>query len=139
MFNNHLVITAGFLNSSIEEANLDHYIYRQAVIRNPTDCIYDENGNYVERPLFDYFNPVGLLNEYDMMNETRNMRWHSTINLTPIENWNIKLLLSSEKQIIIMAILLHLNIMKQQKMGRMQQQNVLGGLKNRLLRVDNGL
>mgnify|MGYP002922310820 CR=1 FL=1 len=97
MFNNHLVITAGFLNSSIEEANLDHYIYRQAVIRNPTDCIYDENGNYVERPLFDYFNPVGLLNEYDMMNETRNMRWHSTINLTPIENWNIKLLLSSEK------------------------------------------
>lgn len=97
MFNNHLVITAGFLNSSIDESNLDHYIYRQAVIRNPTDCIYDENGEYVERPLFDYFNPVGLLNEYDMMNETRNMRWHSTINLTPIENWNIKLLLSSEK------------------------------------------
>lgn len=97
MFNNKLVITAGFLNSSINEADLDHYIYRQAVIRNPTDRIYDDDGSYIERPLFDYFNPIALLNEYSMMNETRNMRWHSTINVTPIENWNIKLLLSSEK------------------------------------------
>lgn len=32
-----------------------------------------------------------------MMNETRNMRWHSTINITPCINWNVKLLLSSEK------------------------------------------
>lgn len=97
MYNNKLVITAGIINSSFKKSDLDHYIYRQAVIRNPTDRIYDDNADYVERPLFDYFNPVALLNEYDLLDETRNMRWHSTIKVTPVKDWNIKLLISSEK------------------------------------------
>lgn len=98
MFDNKLVITAGILNSSFDKSTLDHYIYRQAVIRNPTDRIYDDNGDYVERPLFDYFNPVALLNEYDLQNETRKMRWYSTIKLNPLKDWNIKLLISSDKE-----------------------------------------
>mgnify|MGYP005843910241 CR=1 FL=1 len=39
-------------------------IYRQALIRNPTDGVVDDNGNWIERiDQFQYENPVSLLRE----------------------------------------------------------------------------
>lgn len=97
MFNQMLTINVGVINSNTKKKNIDHYIYRQAVLRHPTDRPYDDEGNYIERPIWDYHNPVALLNEFSLMDETRNMRWHANVTLTPIKNWNTKMVLSNER------------------------------------------
>lgn len=94
MFNKKLKLNASLINSVTKYAGFNYSTYRQAIIRNPTDRVYDDEGNYQERSLFQYANPVGLINEYDQKNETRQMRWNLNTTYTPIKDFNIKLLLS---------------------------------------------
>lgn len=70
------------------------YAYRQAVIRNPTSPIYDEDGGYNEN--FDklqYYNPVEILNEYYGNTRIKFYQLTGNITVTPIKGWdtNMKL------------------------------------------------
>lgn len=65
-------------------------VYRYASIQNPTQPIYDEQGKYVERPVYFYDNPVSILNETKGMTRSRNLRFTGSVEFKPIENLSIK-------------------------------------------------
>jgi len=68
------------------------YAWRQALIRNPTDRVYDENGDYQERGGYFYENPLRMIMEDDGAFEGRTTRLHATVNLNPIDNLRLSLL-----------------------------------------------
>ena len=74
-----------------------NYIWRQALIRNPTDRIEDEEGNWQERGAYFYTNPLGLVHEQNGDYELRNLRLHGTVTLRPIDPLRISLLLGTER------------------------------------------
>jgi TonB-dependent starch-binding outer membrane protein SusC len=75
--------------------SFDATVYRQALIRNPTDRLRDDEGNWQERAVYQYFNPLAQIMETDGENKLRTMRLSGSILYQPIENLNIKLLLSN--------------------------------------------
>ena len=75
--------------------SFNSYVYRQALIRNPTDRPADDEGNWIERDIYFYDNPVAYIEETHGQNELRTMRLSGSATLTPIENLNMKLLISS--------------------------------------------
>ncbi len=75
--------------------SFNNYVYRQAIIRNPTDAIYDSNGNWQERDIYFYDNPVAYIMESDGENNDREIQMNGRVTLTPVERWNINLLLSN--------------------------------------------
>lgn len=74
------------------------YIYRQALIRNPTDSVYGADGFYREDVnAYNYDNPLRPIQEVSGENTVNEMRYNANIVFTPIRNLNMKLLLSSIK------------------------------------------
>jgi TonB-linked SusC/RagA family outer membrane protein len=69
-----------------------NYAWRQALIRNPTDRVFDENGEYQERGGYFYENPLRMLQEDDGKFEGRNTRLHGTVTLSPINDLRLSLL-----------------------------------------------
>ncbi len=67
-----------------------NYIYRLACIQNPTQAVYDDNGNYVERSIYNYDNPISYLYERLGMSRTRNLRFTGSMEFRPIESLSIK-------------------------------------------------
>lgn len=65
-------------------------VYRYACIQNPTQPIYDEEGNYVERSVYFYDNPVSLLNETKGMTRSRNIRFTGSMEYKPYSDLTIK-------------------------------------------------
>lgn len=94
MFDDKLKINSGIMNTTTNFGGFDKSTYRQAIIRNPTDRIYDDQGNYQERSLFQYANPVAMINEFDEKNESREMRWNINTIFNPIKDLSARLLLS---------------------------------------------
>lgn len=74
-----------------------NYIWRQALIRNPTDRIMDEEGNWQEQGTYFYTNPLGLLHEENGAYEARNLRLHGTVSLRPIDPLRLSLLVGTEQ------------------------------------------
>lgn len=75
------------------------YIYRQAIIRNPTDSIYNAAGFYREDPnAYNYDNPLRPIMEVEGENTVNEMRYSANVAYTPLKNLNIKMLLSTVKQ-----------------------------------------
>ncbi len=74
-------------------------VYRQAVIRNPTSPIYEEDtGNYFEEfGRFQYFNPVAMLNELIGENKFERTNLTGNITIEPILNWKTNLLLANNQ------------------------------------------
>jgi TonB-linked SusC/RagA family outer membrane protein len=77
-------------------------IYRQAVIRNPTEPIYNVDNDpllrrYYENWIFQYYNPVAMINEH--MGEYKNewTRITGNITLEPIPGWQNNLKLSTHR------------------------------------------
>ena len=73
----------------------NNYAYRQAVIRNPSEPIYKENGGYYEN--FDklqYYNPVGIQNENFGNTRRRFSQMVGNVTLTPIRGWETNLMVS---------------------------------------------
>ena len=64
--------------------------YRNACIQNPTQPIYNENGTYVERPVYFYDNPVSLQQETNGMSRRRNIRFTGSMIYRPIEELSFK-------------------------------------------------
>jgi len=71
------------------------YVYRQAVIRNPTDSIKDYLGNWKEQNVYFYDNPVAYIMETNGQNREKETRLNGSVTVTPIEGLRIKLLLSN--------------------------------------------
>lgn len=75
--------------------NDNSYVYRQALIHNPSSPIYNENGSYYEEfSRFQYYNPVAIQNE--MIGDTRShySRIMGRITVEPIKGWQTELALS---------------------------------------------
>lgn len=96
MFNDKLKLNAG-LNGSLKKyfdgADGGGYksdVYAGAIQFNPTDPTRDENGNWKERPINDYLNPLALLNETEGENKETNLRIFANVSFTPVEGLDIK-------------------------------------------------
>ncbi len=75
--------------------NNNNYAYRQAVIRNPSEPIYKEDGSYFENfNKLQYYNPVEIQNEYFGNVRNRFSRIVGNVTLTPIKGWETNLMLS---------------------------------------------
>jgi TonB-linked SusC/RagA family outer membrane protein len=66
--------------------------WRQALIRNPTDRLKDDNGLWQERGTYMYTNPIGLIEEENGEAESRNTRMHGTVTFRPIDVFQISLM-----------------------------------------------
>jgi TonB-linked SusC/RagA family outer membrane protein len=75
-----------------------NYAWRQTLIRNPTDRVMDDDGNWQERGTYFYTNPLGLINEENGESETRNLRMHGTLTLKPIDHLSLALMAGTERQ-----------------------------------------
>jgi TonB-linked SusC/RagA family outer membrane protein len=90
MFNEKVLLNFGFLsqsnrfNTSGDGASFNGYTYRQALIRNPTAPVRDDNGNWQEYDGFNYENPVARLEESDGRNKSQNTRLNATVTWKPI-------------------------------------------------------
>lgn len=98
MFNNKLKFN---MNTIIRNTNywtggdgmsFNTNIYRQAIIRNPTDSVIDSKDVWRERDIYDYTNPVASLMEVDGKNEEKEMRLNGSVVFTPIRKLNLKIL-----------------------------------------------
>ena len=72
-------------------------IYRQAVIRNPTAPIWNEDGSYNEGTLLQYWNPVSKQKEQSGENKSLNLRMTGNITFEPIKGWQTNLMLSTDR------------------------------------------
>ncbi len=96
MFNGKLKTNIGIIASEQkywtggDGYSFNTYIYRQALIRNPTEPIYNADGSWHEVNHYFYDNPVGYLNESDGQNRYRNLRFTGSLTYSPIEGLNIK-------------------------------------------------
>ena len=77
--------------SNFSGPNFDN-AWRQALIRNPTDRLTDDNGLWQERGTYMYTNPVGLIEEENGEAEGRNTRMHGTVTFRPIDVFQISLM-----------------------------------------------
>src|SRR5690606_19281746 len=76
----------------------NNYVYRQAIIRNPTAPIYDAEGKWQEQSgLFEYENPLARLYESDGKQEISEMRYNGNISYKPISDLRLNALLSYVK------------------------------------------
>lgn len=66
------------------------YIYRQALIHNPTEPVRSEDGNWNERDLYFYDNPVSYLNETVGEMKRKNQRFTGSLTYRPIESLTLK-------------------------------------------------
>jgi TonB-linked outer membrane protein, SusC/RagA family len=100
MFDNKLKININVIGRNrnyFSGPNYD-YIYRQAIIRNPTDSIYNYQGNWKEDPSgYFYDNPLRPIVETDGETRVTELRTNATVMYSPLRNLNIKTLLSGIK------------------------------------------
>lgn len=101
MWDDKLRINFGLLNQTnnyIRVANggsFNGWIYRQTVIRNPTEPVRNANGTFYENVgNFDYDNPMALLYESDGQTKSVNSRINGTITYQPIEDLRLSALFS---------------------------------------------
>jgi TonB-linked SusC/RagA family outer membrane protein len=100
MFNDKLRLNMNMISRNQEfwtggdGYSFNTYVYRQALIRNPTDRPMDDDGNWIERDIYFYDNPSAYLQETDGLNERRNLRMAGSAIFTPIKDLNMKLLVS---------------------------------------------
>ncbi|MBS1660184.1 MAG: SusC/RagA family TonB-linked outer membrane protein [Bacteroidetes bacterium] len=71
------------------------YVYRQAVIRNPTDSIKDYLGNWKEQNVYFYDNPVAYIMETLGQTREKENRIYGSVTVTPIDGLHLKLLMSN--------------------------------------------
>lgn len=73
-------------------------VYRQALMRNPTEPIYDENGDYYENfGVNYYYNPVGMMKETKGQVKLDQTRLTGNVTFEPIKGWQTNLMLSTDR------------------------------------------
>jgi len=66
--------------------------WRQALIRNPTDRVRNDEGTWQERNISSYYNPVGLINESNGEDLFRELRLNGTLTWSPLDALSLELL-----------------------------------------------
>jgi TonB-linked SusC/RagA family outer membrane protein len=98
MLDGKLKINLGILNSTKKLNGFNGYIYRQAMLQNPTAPIKNADGTWFqELSKFEYENPVSDLMESDGRTNEHLSRFNNTISLTPIEGLKLTSVLSVSK------------------------------------------
>lgn len=94
LFNDKLKLSAEIMaNESNGKTGFNpSYVYRQACIQNPTQPIKDDNGNWVERDVYFYDNPISYIYEREGMTRSRNLRFNGVVEFKPIESLTLKML-----------------------------------------------
>src|SRR5690606_11109861 len=81
IFDNRLKANVGVIlseqtfNALGDGSSFNPYIYRQAIIRNPTEPVRNEDGSWYERDVYFYDNPVAYIEETLGQNRYRNTRF----------------------------------------------------------------
>lgn len=91
-----LKFNVNLLYGNHKNTNNDNaYVYRQALIHNPSSPIYNEDGSYYEEfSRFQYYNPVAIQNE--LIGDTRShySRITGRVTVEPVKGWQTELMLS---------------------------------------------
>lgn len=103
MFDDKLVTTLAIIANekkayTASNSGLFEDVYRQTSIQNPTQPVYDENGDYVERDVYFYTNPVSLLKERQGEYRNRNVRFTGSMEYRPISNLSLKAMYTRKGQ-----------------------------------------
>lgn len=80
-----------------DDGGFNTYVYRQSVIRNPTDSVYDYLGRWKERNIYFYDNPLGYIRETIARNENQETRLSGNITANLFKGFNLKLLVANVK------------------------------------------
>ncbi len=84
------------LNTGGDGNSFNTFVYRQALIRNPTDSVQNSRG-WIERDGYFYDNPVAYIRESSGENKDRELRLNGSLTWSPVDDLNIKLLISGNK------------------------------------------
>lgn len=91
MFNNRLTANVNaILSEHTMPRSWNTYAYRQALIHNPTEPVKDENGEWFERDIYFYDNPVSYICETIGEMKRKNMRFTGSLSYKPIESLTLK-------------------------------------------------
>ena len=74
-----------------------NWVYRQALIRNPTEPVYTTTGAWNERDVYMYVNPLRLIQEVDGETRVQDMRLSGSAIFSPIKDLNFKFLFAENK------------------------------------------
>ena len=86
---NALVTRQNYTNTDAD------YAYRQAVIHNPSEPVYNEDGSYYENfNKLQYYNPIELQNEAYGNTRNRFSQLVGNITVEPIKGWKTNLMIS---------------------------------------------
>ncbi|NCI46781.1 SusC/RagA family TonB-linked outer membrane protein [Sediminibacterium soli] len=98
MFDGKVKVNLNVINRQRnDDGGFNSYVYRQSVIRNPTDSIYDFMGRWKERNIYFYDNPLAYIMETIARNENQETRLSGSITASPVRGLNLKLLAASVK------------------------------------------
>lgn len=81
-----------------DDGVFNSYIYRQSVIRNPTDSVVDYLGRWKERNIYFYDNPLAFIKETKARDEVQETRLSGNISASLFKGFNVKLLVANVKQ-----------------------------------------
>ena len=97
--NDIVKVNLNALYSRHKNTNNDNaYVYRQALIHNPSSPIYNSDGTYYEEfSRFQYYNPVEIQNERIGDYRSHNARITGNISVEPIKGWVTNLMLSMDE------------------------------------------
>ncbi|KEO71899.1 SusC/RagA family TonB-linked outer membrane protein [Anditalea andensis] len=97
MYNDKLRANIQIINRifTANRGGADGYAYRQAMIRNPTDRVRDDQQNWQERDGYFYENPISRIYEYNSESRFKEMRISGSLIYNPLDNLDLKLLVSS--------------------------------------------
>jgi len=96
----NLNIVKGLHENSATNASDDgaSNIYRQAIIHNPTEPIWNEDGTYYENFQINYYyNPVGMIKERKGKYNKETTRMTGNITFEPLKGWQTNLMLSTQR------------------------------------------
>jgi TonB-linked SusC/RagA family outer membrane protein len=101
MWDDKIKINLGILNQinnftqNTNGGSFNGWIYRQTVIRNPTEPVRNSDGDFYEQTgNFDYENPLALIYESDGESKNVNSRMNATITYRPIYDLKFSALFS---------------------------------------------
>ncbi|WP_188504329.1 SusC/RagA family TonB-linked outer membrane protein [Parapedobacter pyrenivorans] len=104
MFDNRLKLNANILRGSRTGSALgdgepfNQEIYRQALIRNPTERVIDDQGKWYETSLRESTNPVAMIQETDgiITNDWTRVTANATVSI--LDGWDAKLMLATDRR-----------------------------------------
>jgi len=104
MFDGKLKLNFGILGnqtkytSTSDGGSWNTYIYRQALIHNPTEPIKNEDGSWYENTgIYEYANPLSLLYECDGDQSISQLRFNGSATFNPIKDLTLMALISYDK------------------------------------------